>query len=114
MERKEIRMRFWIEIDGSRFFGPGRIELLTLIEEEGSITKAAKKMGMSYKKAWDMVNDLNNRGSNPYVILRKGGEKGGGASVTENGKNVIAHYQHVYTKLQQVMEEEKGKILPLI
>ena len=56
---KQLRVRCWIDIDGERFFGPGRAELLELIHETGSISKAAKAMGMSYKKAWAMVDGLN-------------------------------------------------------
>lgn len=74
---KEIRFRCWISVEGEKFFGPGRMELLGHIHSEGSLSRAARKMGMSYKKAWDMVNDLNSRGSKPFVLLKKGGEKGG-------------------------------------
>lgn len=73
MKNKQIRIRCWIDIDGVKFFGPGRAELLELIDQEGSIAKAAKKMGMSYKKAWDMVDEMNTRGVKPFVISRKGG-----------------------------------------
>ena len=75
---KQLRVRCWIDIDGERFFGPGRAELLQLIQETGSISKAAKSMGMSYKKAWEMVEGLNANGRKPYVIAHKGGRKGWG------------------------------------
>lgn len=103
MEGKQIRVRCWIEIDGEKFFGPGPVQLLELIEELGSIAKAAKAMGMSYKKAWDIVTDLNTRGQSPYVVSRKGGEKGGGAEVTEAGKAVIASYRSLVGKLNSII-----------
>ena len=107
MDGKEIRLRCWIEIDGKKFFGPGPLQLLELIEREGSLAKAAKAMGMSYKKAWDIVTDLNARGTAAYVISKKGGEKGGGAELTESGRAVIARYRGLVEKLTAVVEEEK-------
>ena len=78
MKKKDIRVRCWVDIDGVKFFGPGRAELLELVEESGSISQAAKSMGMSYKKAWAMIDEMNTLGQKPYVITQKGGQKGGG------------------------------------
>jgi molybdate transport system regulatory protein len=98
----EIRLRCWITLEGEKFFGPGRMQLLLGIQEEGSISKAAKTMGMSYKKAWDMINDLNARGQQPYVILKKGGEKGGGAEVTPHALQVIEFFQSLNNEFKKV------------
>lgn len=106
MKKKEIRFRCWINIDGEKFFGPGPAELLELIEQEGSIAKAAKQMGMSYKKAWDIIDDLNTRGQKPYVISRKGGDKGGGAELTELGKKVILKYRKLTDKMNLIIEKD--------
>ncbi|HEY9049109.1 MAG TPA: ModE family transcriptional regulator [Ohtaekwangia sp.] len=106
MKKKEIRLRCWIDIDGVRFFGPGRAELLEYIETTGSISKAAKEMGMSYKKAWAMIDDINSRASKPYVILQKGGQKGGGAELTEPGKKAVASYKKLTTKLYNIIDKE--------
>ncbi len=113
MEGKEIRLRCWIEIEGKKFFGPGPAQLLELIQQEGSIAKAAKIMGMSYKKAWDIVSDLNSRGKNPFVISRKGGEKGGGAELTETGKEVVKRYKELVDSLNAVLTQNK-KLLSTI
>lgn len=113
MRKKEIRFRCWIDIDGTKFFGPGPAELLELIGEEGSIAKAAKKMGMSYKKAWDIIDELNTRGKKPFVISRKGGESGGGAALTDTGKKVVTRYRALTTKLSAVVEKE-AELLKLI
>ncbi|MEZ4901959.1 MAG: LysR family transcriptional regulator [Spirosomataceae bacterium] len=67
-----------IESEHDRFLGPGRLELLQHIIETGSISQAAKQMGMSYKKAWDLVNSMNQHTLQPIVITQTGGEKGGG------------------------------------
>ena len=105
MKKKEIVVRCWIDIDGARFFGPGRLELLSLVDESGSIVKAAKAMGMSYKKAWDMVDDMNTRGKKPLVVARKGGDKGGGTELTDTGRKIIAKYSKLVSKLNSIIEK---------
>lgn len=115
MERKtDIRLRCWIDVDGKKFFGPGRAVLLHHIQEQGSISKAAKVMGMSYKKAWAMVDDLNQNGKQPYVVLHKGGTSGGGAELTETGKAVLNAFNELSQKLSQTLSTEQQKLMELI
>ncbi len=111
--KKEIRIRCWIDIDGEKFFGPGRAELLELIAETGSIAKAAKSMGMSYKKAWDMVNEMNTLGNKPYVVSQAGGQKGGGAEVTEVGRKMIEAYRDITRQLESIASKNRD-ILKLV
>lgn len=110
---KEIRIRCWVDIEGEKFFGPGPAELLQLIDETGSISKAAKSMGMSYKKAWDMVDRLNTKGRQPFVISHKGGEKGGGAELTESGAKVLEAYRKLTEELDHVISKD-NELLALI
>jgi len=110
---KKLRIRCWITLDQEKFFGPGRLQLLTLIESEGSLSKAAQQMGMSYKKAWDMVNDLNSRGSQPYVLLKKGGEKGGGAEITRHAELLISRFRVLEENLENLAISEAA-ILDMI
>ena len=102
----ELRFRVWVDINGERFFGPGPAELLELIGETGSISQAAKAMGMSYKKAWGIVERLNSR-SRPYVVTQPGGEKGGGAELTEEGKAVVKSFQKIMDKINRIVEKEE-------
>jgi molybdate transport system regulatory protein len=113
LKGKQLKFRCWIDIDGERFFGPGRAELLQLIYETGSISKAAKEMGMSYKKAWAMVDGLNEQGRKPYVIAHKGGQKGGGAEVTAAGLEMLKAYQKLHNKLFSIVEKNMD-ILKLV
>ncbi|MBT31698.1 MAG: ModE family transcriptional regulator [Thalassobius sp.] len=106
MKNKELRIKCWVDIDGKKFFGPGPAQLLELIEQEGSLAKAAKQMGMSYKKAWDIIDDLNSRGQKPFVISHKGGKQGGGAELTDTGKKAIAQYRNLVQKLQTIIQED--------
>jgi molybdate transport system regulatory protein len=108
MERNiEIRMRHWVYVDQVKFFGTGRYELLQRIAETGSISQAAKDMGLSYKKAWAMVDAMNTLGKNPYVVTQKGGSKGGGTVVTDTGKKVLEAYKKLTDKLLAVVAAEK-------
>ena len=110
---KQLRVRCWIDIDGERFFGPGRAELLQLIQETGSISKAAKSMGMSYKKAWAMVEGLNRSARSPYVIAHKGGQQGGGTEVTKAGLAMLKAYQKLSDRLYSIIDKNI-EILKLI
>ncbi|SRR5258708_38742246 len=111
MKKKEIRARCWIEIDGIKHFGPGPAELLDLVHESGSISNAAGAMGMSYKKAWEIVSRMNSRGQRPYVILRKGGKRGGGAELTATGKKVLQSFKKLNRKVQSVIRKETEILL---
>lgn len=105
-----INGSLWMEGDGTRFFGPGPVELLQRIEETGSINQAAKKMGMSYKKAWEIVSRLNEIVGSPLVITATGGEKGGGSSLSEEAKQLIEYYQSLRERFRKFMEQETGKL----
>lgn len=102
----------WMEGNGTRFFGPGPVELLQLIEETGSINQAAKKMGMSYKKAWEIVNRLNEIVGSPMVITATGGEKGGGSSLSDEARQLIEWYLSLRERFRKFMEEETLKLKP--
>jgi molybdate transport system regulatory protein len=110
---KEIRIRCWIENDGQKLFGPGPFKLIQLIEEEGSIAAAAKKMNMSYKKAWDIIQHLNSSLDAPVVISQKGGSKGGGAIVTSRGKKLMVAFETLNQKLINTIQENQ-EILSLL
>ncbi|TDB63432.1 winged helix-turn-helix domain-containing protein [Arundinibacter roseus] len=109
----ELRLTYWVYLNGIRFFGPGRAELLAHIQETGSISGAAKAMEMSYKKAWRMVEEMNLEGKSPYVVAKKGGKEGGGTALTERGKAVVAAYNRLDHKLQALLKEEQ-ELLDLI
>lgn len=111
---KELKIRCWIDIDGKKFFGPGRAQLLMMIDKNGSLSKAAKEMGMSYRKAWSMVEDMNLRGQQPYVELHKGGTKGGGAELTETGKKVLSTFLKMNDKITATVQQHTEEMLGLI
>jgi molybdate transport system regulatory protein len=100
----------WIECEHERFFGPGRVELLEHIAETGSISKAAQKMGMSYKKAWEMINKLNMQTVRPVVTLQSGGIKGGGTILTEEAWELIKYHRHLRKRFAAFLEKETKQL----
>jgi len=100
----------WLEAGGKPFFGPGPVELLEGIAETGSISEAAKKMRMSYKKAWELVNTLNEQAINPLVIPRTGGEKGGGSTITDEARELIKYHRELRERFAAFLAAETEKI----
>ena len=74
-------------------FGPGKAELLALLAETGSIGEAAKRMDMSYMRAWSLVQTMNDCFQEPLVESARGGNRHGGARLTETGRQVLRLYQ---------------------
>jgi molybdate transport system regulatory protein len=76
-------------------FGPGKADLLDGIRETGSIAAAGRRMGMSYKRAWTLIETLNRNFSRPLVETSKGGSERGGAVLTEAGEAALALYRQM-------------------
>jgi molybdate transport system regulatory protein len=87
-----------LRADGRRF-GPGKAQLLAQIDATGSITAAGLAMGMSYKRAWTLVEEMNAMFHDPLVVTARGGVKGGGATLTDAGRRVLAHFQNLVSLL---------------
>ena len=83
---------------------PQRIALLQHIAEQGSITRAAKSAGLSYKAAWDAIDELNNLAQKPLVERNVGGKGGGGARLSGEGERVLRLYQRLQALQAQVLE----------
>ena len=102
---KRIRARFWITGEGEGYLGIGRIQLLENIEKHGSINSAAKSMGMSYKKAWKLIDELNQMSGSPLVIKSQGGKAGGGTSLTSEGREMVVKFRQVENELIEFLEK---------
>src|SRR6266480_7715429 len=75
--------------------GPGKVDLLEAIAASGSITAAAKQLGMSYRRAWLLVDTMNRCFKRPVVEAETGGKRGGGAALTASGEDVVRLYRQV-------------------
>jgi molybdate transport system regulatory protein len=87
------RLTLRIDFDESRALGPGKVRLLELVGETGSISAAGRAMSMSYRRAWMLVDALNQTFRMPVVETRGGGVGGGGASLTAFGTDLVADYR---------------------
>jgi molybdate transport system regulatory protein len=97
------RLRIRVEFDGKHTIGPGKIQLLEAVGEHGSISAAARSMGMSYRHAWEMLDDLLQCFRDPVIETETGGRAGGGARLTEFGRGLISRYRQ--------MQETAGEAL---
>jgi molybdate transport system regulatory protein len=88
----QVRSKIWLEVDGQPFLGGGRVCLLTAIAETGSINAAAKLLGMSYRKAWGQVHDMERILARPLVIRRTGGSQGGGTELTAEAHDLLGRF----------------------
>lgn len=102
------RIRLRIDFDGERYIGHGRIELLELIGRHGSISKAALAMGMSYKRAWYLIDGFNAMFRQPLIERQHGGKGGGSATLTPFGQRVVAEYRAMEAKALDVFAEPVG------
>lgn len=89
MSQLKIRLYF----DDESWIGPGKVRLLELIAEHGSISAAGRSMNMSYKRAWDLVAELNRIFGAPVAMAQTGGKAGGGAELTPLGRDLIARFR---------------------
>ena len=100
------RSRFRIMSGDLIALGPGKVDLLESIDQVGSISGAARESNISYKRAWDMVNTMNQCFNKPLVESVTGGKGGGGAALTPLGKKVIVIYREMEKKASQATDEE--------
>lgn len=84
-----------IDFGGERSIGPGKIRLLELIIETGSISAAGRALAMSYRQAWLLIDELNHMFREPVVIAQTGGGGGGGTVVTETGHDIVRLYREM-------------------
>src|SRR6516225_11501395 len=84
-----------VALGSGRALGPGKIRLLEAIEETGSISQAGRKLGMSYRRAWLLVNDMNNCFRDVVIEAQPGGAHGGGTTLTAFGQKLVQRYRAV-------------------
>ena len=112
--RPELRLRMRVMCGDVNAIGPGKIELLEAIQAHRSITAAAKALGMSYRRAWLLVDELNRALKAPAVETAAGGAGGGGTALTPTGLTVLALYRGIEEKAQQACREDIGRLLGLV
>ncbi len=116
MQRKdstiELHGAIWMTVGDENFGGAGRITLLSRIVEYGSIAQAAKSMKMSYKAAWDAIDNMNNLAGEPLVERLTGGKGGGGTRLTRRGEQLVENFRIIEREhrrfIDQLGEQAEG------
>ena len=107
--RLRIRILF-----GDAMLGPGKADLLEGIRAAGSIAAAGRAMGMSYKRAWTLVEQMNAAFRDPLVESVRGGPAGGGARLTDAGEAVLAHYRKLEDRAADVGAQEVAALRAML
>lgn len=102
------RLRIVLEPDVA--IGPGKADILEGIRETGSIAAAGRRMGMSYKRAWLLVESMNACFKNPLVETSRGGQVRGGAILTPDGERVLTFYRRMESLTAQAIKVEMAKL----
>jgi molybdate transport system regulatory protein len=108
------RLRFRLVLGRSIAVGPGKADLLAAIEATGSITAAGRAMGMSYKRAWYLLDTMNRCFREPLVAANKGGKGHGGAQLTPMGKQVLALYRAIEAEAARAAAAELETLARLV
>ena len=98
-----VRSKVWLEKDGKLFMGWGRAMLLERIDRLGSISAAAKSMGLAYRNAWLWVEAMNRLASAPLVEKSTGGVRGGYAMLTEEGRRIVSEYKEKRSRVREIL-----------
>lgn len=105
----EARLRLRVVLGAGHRLGPGKIDLLEAIASTGSITAAGKRLGMSYRRAWLLIDEANRMFEKPLVVASAGGPGGGGARLTELGEDLVRAFRRLEERSRAAMIEELGR-----
>jgi molybdate transport system regulatory protein len=100
-----------IDFAEGRRLGPGKVVLLEAVDEHGSISAAGRAIGMSYKRAWDLIDEMNQIFAGPVVDSKSGGKQGGGATLTALGLRVVKTYRNMEEQAAQANEAAMKTLL---
>ncbi|MGA9639615.1 winged helix-turn-helix domain-containing protein [Flavobacterium sp.] len=104
-----IKSKIWIETDEGILISEGRVKLLKLIAETGSLNKAAKIMELSYQKAWKLIDASNKAAKQPLIETQVGGNKGGGTVLTPYGQALIDTFEKINSNCWTFLDSEFKK-----
>jgi len=113
-DKLQIRLRMRVYRDQVIAVGPGKITLLEAIDQTGSISAAARHLGMSYRRAWLLVNETNQSLNNPAVVSSEGGASGGGTKLTDTGRQLIQLYRTAEDKAMAAAKTEFDALTKLL
>ena len=107
-----LRGRVWIDGPEGTFIGYGRAVLMERIRQHGSITRAARSMDMSYRRAWVLIDSMNRQAPRPFVETAAGGRGGGGTRLTKDGEKAIESFWRFHENFQKFLARQQRLIAP--
>ena len=107
-------VRFRIDFSDHAAVGPGKIELLEAIAASGSLSQAARSIGMSYRRAWLLMSSLNTSFRKPVARAVTGGRGGGGATLTDFGRELIERYRALDRDISSIAARHLQDIVPAV
>jgi molybdate transport system regulatory protein len=110
----KLHYKIWLDDKGEQVFGDGIYRLLELVEKYGSINQAAQMEKMSYRQAWGMIKTIEKRLNLRLLERRIGGESGGGATLTPEGRRLVKEYGEVSAKVEQLLKPFSQRLSDVI
>ena len=110
----QLRFRMRVANSEAIAIGPGKIELLQSVQQHQSISAAAKALGMSYRRAWLLIDEMNRTLKQPVVATETGGANGGGTVVTEFGQRLISLYQSIEARAYEACRADIRQLLAMV
>ena len=108
MERIEAKAKLWLEKGGKFILSSGRAEILRKIEETGSLSEAAKAMGMSYSHAWSQLREMSKAAGGKLAKASRGGKAGGSTTLTKLGKELLEKFEVEKERMDRHLAERNG------
>ncbi|ABE44413.1 winged helix-turn-helix domain-containing protein [Polaromonas sp. JS666] len=108
-----VQFRLRIYRDDSIAIGPGKVALLEAVAEAGSISAAARQLGMSYRRAWLLIDEVNRALSLPAVNTTAGGARGGGAALTPVGQEIIKRYRSIESRSRAAAADDIDALIAM-
>ena len=112
--RPEVRFRMRIRKGDTVALGPGKVELLEAVREHGSISAAARSLDMSYRRAWLLIDELNQSLKSPATVSEQGGQSGGGCVLTPVGENIVRLYRGIEAQAEAARAGQIDELIRLI
>jgi len=109
-----LKSRIWVSGGEETYLAWGRVILLERIREHGSISQAARSMGISYRHAWKLVDSMNRLAPKPLVLKATGGKGGGGATLTPRGERAIEQFWKLQDRLSRFLRTQEKRLEGLL
>lgn len=110
----QLKLRMRVTVGELIAIGPGKIALLEALDQTGSITAAAKALGMSYRRAWLLIDETNKSLRTPAVATAAGGAQGGGSVLTESGRALVALYRQIELTALEACKTDIRKLMKML